>query len=683
MMNQTTINKSPITKVGVVGAGTMGSAIAQHFMMKGLDVTLIDQTDEYLSKGLTHIKQSLSEAKDRRIISAQQYEVMLSNLTTSIQKTQLANCELIVEAVFEDLSVKKNLFKALENIVSNKCILASNTSSFLVTEIAAGLQYPQRVIGVHYFYHAAKNKLIEVIPGEETAADITYQLLNFYNYFDKTPIQVKDTAGFAVNRFFVPWLNEAVRLLEEGFGSIKTIDRISRDVFGVGMGPFALMNATGVAIAMHAASGLAEKLGAFYQPANLLVHQVATGKDWDLDDDSILNSSQSHPQVITERMVAATLGVAAQMVSEGVVDATSADLGARSGLAWPMGPFELMNKLGIDPVKKMVTKLFNNWKMSLPGFPFNSDNQTNESHTIPLDWVTHQVYGETGFIQFNLPDRMNPLGEETMRQLNFCVDLLNQNSTINKIIFMGKGKAFIAGADIKFFVDSLEANDLNRIQSFTEFGQKVLNKISASSKTTYAYLNGLTLGGGFELALSCDYRIATPKTVIAFPETGIGIYPGLGGTQRTSRLVGVGMAKYLIATGQFVNAEKAYKYGLVDAIIEPFFDCLALANYHLEHSQAGKNSDHLEAAEFSDFDGSINDSLLTKEPYKTHQKTLSRKAPIALKMSMKLITEGAKLTLQQGLNLELVGLQTIFSTEDAKTGLLSILQRNKPEYIGR
>ena len=108
----------------------------------------------------------------------------------------------------------------------------------------------------------------------------------------------------------------------------------------------------------------------------------------------------------------------------------------------------------------------------------------------------------------------------------------------------------------KFFVDAIAADDLQRIQAFTEFGQKVLSKISASGKVTYAYLDGLALGGGLELALACDYRIGTRKSTLAFPETGIGIYPGLGGTQRTSRLIGVARAKYLVASGQFLNAKR-------------------------------------------------------------------------------------------------------------------------------
>jgi len=306
-----------------------------------------------------------------------------------------------------------------------------------------------------------------------------------------------------------------------------------------------------------------------------------------------------------------------------------------------------------------------------------------QADKLRLDWVTTEVFGDSGFIIFNLPDRMNPLGEEVMRQLDRCVDQLNARSDISKIFIHGKGKAFIAGADIKFFLDAMAAGDFERIQSFTEFGQQVLNKISASGKTTCAYLDGLALGGGLELALACDYRIGTRKSVLAFPETGIGIYPGLGGTQRASRLIGVARAKQLIASGQFINAQQAYAYGLVDTVVEPLFDWRELAGLSLDQSQAGCVEVTAQELEFAQFNGDLGHPLLTREENAKLAKALARKAPIALKTAMNLVDRGFAMDLQKGLQLELDGLKSIFATEDARTGLSSILSGKKPNYIGK
>jgi enoyl-CoA hydratase/3-hydroxyacyl-CoA dehydrogenase len=669
----------PITTVGVVGAGTMGSAIAQHFVMKGLSVILVDQKEEFLDRGVGYIRESLGEALQRGLIDQQAFDLILGRLQCTTEQAELAKADLVVEAIFENLEVKKGLFAELEKVVSADCILASNTSSFLISEIAADLHTPERVVGVHYFYHAAKNKLVELIPGEKSAPEIVSALENFYTYYDKTPILVKDAPGFAVNRFFVPWLNEAARLYEEGFGSISFIDKVACEVFGVGMGPFALMNATGVPIAMHAADGLASELHAFYAPAKILCQQVESGQDWNVEDTQLLNSGSDQAEVVTRRLVGATLGVAAQMVSEEVIDATSTDLGARAGLRWPIGPFELLEKMGAAKVKDMVESVFSTWDLTLPACLADS----SQAQSLQLNWVTTEVVGDAGIIIFDLPDRMNPLGEQVMSQLDCCVDELNARSDISKIFIHGKGKAFIAGADIKFFLDALDADDLPRIQTFTEFGQQVLNKISASDKTTYAYLDGLALGGGLELALACDYRIGTRKSVLAFPETGIGIYPGLGGTQRGSRLIGVARTKQLIASGQFINAKKAYALGLVDAVIDPVFDWRKLAELSLDKAQAGRVEETPEELEFAAFNGDFSHPLLAREGFEKQAKGISRKAPIAMRMAMDLIDQGSKLDLQDGLKLELDGLKAIFVTQDARTGLSSILSGQKPVYVGK
>ncbi len=653
-----------ITKVGVVGAGTMGAAIAQHFAMKGLTVCLIDQGAEALERGIAGVEASLGEAVQRRILDSEEAATVVARINPATEAKAMAECQLIVEAIFENLEAKQALFRELEDVVSEQCILASNTSSFQISDIARGLRHPERVVGVHYFYHAAKNKLVEVIPGSQTDPALVDQVVDFYAYRDKTPIRVADAPGFAVNRFFVPWLNEAVRLLEEGRGTITGIDRIARALFSVGMGPFALMNATGVPIARHAADGLAEKLGPFYAPAQRLIEQVDSGADWPLDGEE----GENDRDLIGDRLLAASLGIAAAMASEGVATATDTDLGVRAGLRWPKGPFEMINEMGVARFREKITPLFAAWKMSLP------DLAVTDSDRVTLDWVLDHSTGTSGYIEFNLPDRMNALGPEVMRQFSAAFDALDQEAGIETIFLCGRGKAFVAGADIKFFVDALGDDDFQRIYDFTAFGQQVLSRVAASTKRTVAYLDGLTLGGGLELALACDYRLGTERTQLAFPETGIGIYPGLGGTQRTPRLIGKGLAKQLIASGQFLNAAQALDYGLVDRIVERVTRIELLADCDPTRESPAKPPP---AEAFTDYDGVAFDG----DPKVA--KRLSHKAPVAMKMAMKLIDDGAQLPLQQAMALELERLDVIFATSDALTGLTSILDRSRPTYEGR
>jgi enoyl-CoA hydratase/3-hydroxyacyl-CoA dehydrogenase len=657
-----------IQRVAVIGAGTMGAAIAQHFLMKQLNVVVVDLSQHSLDKGQTNIKQSLQQAADRGIMSPEAKAAMLENLSCTTQYADLADRQFVVEAVFEDMKIKQRVFQSIEQHVSDHCLIASNTSSFSISELAEPLQIKGRFLGVHYFYHAAKNKLIELIPGAETQPDNIKLLNDFYYTIDKAPIVVADVYGFAVNRFFVPWLNEAVRLNEEGLGSIAFIDKVAEEIFNVGMGPFALMNATGVPIALHAQQTLFDHFGAMYTPAKALAEQVAKKEDWDLSDTS--SAADDYHQV-ANRLVGMTLGVAAQMVSENVTGITETDLGARLGLRWPIGPFELMNQRGITETKAIIQAVFDSHGHPLPSLLETVDSQKG----FQLEHVKAHTIGTTGLLEFNSPDSMNALNPSVCAALEKAFDELDADASLNKIILFGRGKAFVAGADIKFFLNNIKANNFDIIYNFARDGQRILNKIQQSGKQTIAFLDGITLGGGLELALACDNRIGSKRLSTAFPETGIGIYPGLGGTQRTARLLGKGMAKYLVATGATLNAEQALGCGLVDALAPP---CDVLEEIAaLSASPMTTAKPLAEAAAFEHFDGDISAPEVTD-----FNKVLSRKAPLALTTAMQLIDNGFELSLAEGLDLEVQGIRKMFASKDALIGLSSLTTGSRPSYTG-
>ncbi len=665
-------NPAKIERVAVVGAGTMGAAIAQHFLMKGLDVVLLDLRDENVAKGTAHIDESLEEAVKRRILSAEKKAGLMAALNGTTDYAALADRQLVVEAVFEDFTVKQTVFGQIEQQVDDQCLIASNTSSFSITELGAKLRNQARFIGIHYFYHAAKNKLVEIIPGKQSDTAQIDRLVNFYYAVDKAPIVVADVYGFAVNRFFVPWLIEATRLLEEGKGSVAFIDRVAVETFNVGMGPFALMNATGVPIAQHAAETLANAFGPMYAPTEVLKQQVAAGQDWNCSGDD----SQGDTDAVRDRLLGMTLGVAAQMISEGVASATDTDLGARLGLRWPAGPFELMNRQGVTRMAAVVKEVFAVWGQAMPA----SFEQALADGGFKVEHVRSHIVGKTGLIEFNRPDALNALNEGVVAQLAACFDALDGNPALDKIVLFGRGKAFVAGADIKFFVDNIHNNNVARTYDFTVDGQQLLTRIEQSTKTTIAFLDGLALGGGLELALACDRRIGTPRLTAAFPETGIGIYPGLGGTQRPTRLIGRGLTKFLVATGSFINAKQALAYGLIDAIVDKADSLDDIAALHADRMQADPST--IEENGFETFDGTVSDALFTSPLFAKYEKSLRQKAPLALKKAMELIDQGAELDLQQGLQLELDGLHTMFATQDALAGLSGIINRQKVTFVG-
>ena len=276
------------------------------------------------------------------------------------------------------------------------------------------------------------------------------------------------------------------------------------------------------------------------------------------------------------------------------------------------------------------------------------------------------------------PEDMNALNEEVMSQLDNRFSEAESHSEIDTIIITGSGKAFVAGADIKFFVKNMRSNTIGNIVAFTKYGQRVYDKIDRSSKKVVAILNGLTFGGGMELALCADILLAVPKTKIAFPETGIGIYPGLGGTQRTAKKIGKGLTKYLILTGQMLGAKQAQEIGLIDGIIQlpEAFDIISgekdiPLGTEIKLSEKWKAIDSLfrKNSYRSIISGTYTNGSLDTDNVVKLAKTMSFKAPIAMDFAEELIDEA------QGPSSELDKLVDIFRTKDALLGLTSIGRR--------
>ncbi|RLD28222.1 MAG: 3-hydroxyacyl-CoA dehydrogenase/enoyl-CoA hydratase family protein [Bacteroidetes bacterium] len=660
-----------IRTIGVVGAGTMGAAIAQKFAQEGFTVYLNDREQKYIDKGVAGIREVLEQGVKRRIFTQEKVEAIISNIKGTTRQEDLKVCDLIIEAIFEDFEIKSKLFKTLDKFVPADTILATNTSSFSITELAESVSRPERFVGLHYFYHAAKNRLVEIIRGDKTS-DETYKAMQVFSVqAGKDAITTKDTYGFAVNRFFVPWLNEACKMLDEGLATITEIDTICMKTFGIGMGPFALMNATGVPIALHAQKTL-ENFGPSYKVSELLKQQVATGNNWDISGMDKVEITSEKIKIINDRILGCTFFVCSQILAEKACTTVDLNRGAKIGLRWRKGPIDLMQKYGESEVKRIVNEFARLYSEQTP--------EGIEAKNWEMEYVTLEINGNRAIITMSRPENMNALNVEVMAQLDYKFSQVDARDDINTIILTGSGKAFVAGADIKFFVNNIKSNTIENIVAFTKYGQKVFEKIDASAKKVVVILNGLALGGGMELALCADVILAVPKSKIAFPETSIGIYPGLGGTQRTALRVGKGLAKYLVLTGQMLGAKLALEIGLIDGIIQPseMFDFISgekeiPIKTKTELSKKWKaieslfNKNSYKAIISGDYiNGTIDAENIDKLA-----NTMRVKAPIAMDFSEELIENA------QDPFSELEKLVAIFTTKDALLGLTSIGKRVK------
>ena len=677
---------SQIRKIGVIGAGNMGSGIVQKIAQEGIDVVMVDMKDEFVERGLGTIRKILQEGVERKIFSSEKAEEIISRIKGTTDTNAVADADLVIEAVFEDKGVKSELFKKLDKICSQKTILATNTSSFYVREFADQTDRPDRFIGLHYFYHPAKNRLLEVIPHDKTNRETLEKSLLAAKLHGKTAIVVKDAPGFAVNRFFVPFLNEAARLFEEGLADIPTIEEAAKRAFKIGMGPFQLMNVTGIPIAVHAATTLGNELGPFYSPCEILKAQKEKGVSWDIE--GAVDESKIQP--VIDRFYGVCLGVAAALVDEGVASIEDTDRGAKIGLRWVMGPFEIMNKIGIEKTcaaVEAVARKYPDFRM-----PDILIRQKAAGKPFEFTFVDLDVKDGIAFITLNRPEAMNALNEAVVAQLSARFTAAEQDPAVKAIVFQGAGKAFVAGADIRYFVNKIKAGRVSDIVDFTRKGHALLLKIETAPKPTIALLDGLSLGGGSELALACQAIVATPAGSLGFPETGIGIYPGLGGMLRLARHVGPELAKYYAFSGVTISAEDAHALGIVNRLVAPAEVDAAIKEL-VEKGKPDKYRRREFPAKFKPLAAmgsaaNVSNLLAGRPPEGVDQalaaktaKIVGYKAPLALKIVDEIIDQQIDKPMEEAVEIELGRLQEIFSTADALEGLTS-MGRKRPTYKG-
>lgn len=233
-----------INKVGVIGAGTMGQGIAQICAMAGLEVILYDLNEQSLKTAVAQIETNLNKGIDRGKVTVQQKDQSLSKISV-INELELLKCDLIIEAIVEDLEVKRKLFLKLEEINDQQTIFATNTSSIPITRIASVLKYPERFVGMHFFNPAHIMKLVEVISGASTNGEVASLIYELAIKLGKVPAMAQDAPGFIVNRVARNYYVEGLKILEEGVANVESIDRLL-EASGFKMGPFKLMDLIGV-----------------------------------------------------------------------------------------------------------------------------------------------------------------------------------------------------------------------------------------------------------------------------------------------------------------------------------------------------------------------------------------------------------------------------------------------------
>jgi len=373
-----------IYKAAVVGAGAMGSEIAQAISYAGVPVVFKDLNENLVQSGLKRIRQIYEGRVQKGKMTAEEVGTKIALIRPTTSYAEFKEVDLVIEAVFEEIEIKKTVFQELDRACPKSAILASNTSALSISQLGAGTTRPEKVIGMHFFYPAHVMKLVEIIPGLDTSEETVTDVTAFAETLRKLPIRVNECAGFLVNRLLMPYLNEAAYALQEGSAGLQEIDRAMVE-FGFPMGPFTLVDTLGLEVCHSVVKTLLEEYGERMKPAEIWEHLQRKGRygmkrgkgfytygekiEADEEMRSLLQAlSKKYPKqpFSAERMVFPMINEAALCLQEGISRASEIDLAMLTGIGFPQlkqGLLHFADQVGIDVILRQLEA----WSLQMGG----------------------------------------------------------------------------------------------------------------------------------------------------------------------------------------------------------------------------------------------------------------------------------------------------------------------------
>jgi enoyl-CoA hydratase/3-hydroxyacyl-CoA dehydrogenase len=664
-----------VSKAAVVGGGTMGGEIAQAIAAADIPVVVEDVEQKFVDAAVEKAR-AVTEGQLGRLVKKEKLtqeqadarlaEVMgLITGTTSYE--EFGDVDFVVEAVPEKMAIKRAVFAELDAATPGHAILASNTSSLSITEIGEATLRPDKVVGFHFFYPASVMPLVEVIMGDDTSPETATASYNFAQAIKKQPIVCGEVPGFVVNRILMATIGEIWRAQEEQGLSLKAIDEAIAAAQVAPMGPFFLTDLLGLDTVLHVAEHLHESYGETFYVHQGLKQLVADGKlgaksggegFFKEGEQTVPGDADPDAEELVALFTSRALIEACQLVEEGVCSVRDIDVGMMAGAGLDprrglLPPFWKADVEGLDKVLERMEQLEEKYgerfaspvtlrrlvaqgRLGLAAgqgfYPYPQPDEGEQADTVKLETRDGVAIAWLA----NAP--MNAVSPDVIRDLGTVWERVKDSGDVGAMVIASSVPiVFSAGADIKAFTQMDEAGGEELIHT----AHALLRDLGQARVATVAAVNALAFGGGCEVAMACDVRIAAESAVFGQPEVKLGIIPGFGGTQRLPRLVGPNKALEMNLVGDAISAEEALEYGLANRVVP----------------------DH-ELFETALMWG----------------RKLAAQAPVAVEQIKRVSHAG---DLDEGIEAEKRGFATAFGSEDAKEGISAFLGKRTPKWQGK
>ena len=586
-----------VFKAAVVGAGTMGGEIAQVIASAGIAVVLKDVRQEFVDLGLrkaeevtrTQLGVLVAKGKISEQQAGEQASQVLGRIAGTTSYDGFGDVDFVIEAVPERMEIKQAVLAELDGATPGHAILASNTSSLAISEMADATSRPDKVVGFHFFYPASFMRLVEIVEGADTSPETMQAATTFAQTIRKLPIACGEEPGFVVNRVLNSAISEVWRMQEEGGLSIKAIDDAIAASRVAPMGPFFLTDLLGLDTVLHVAEHLQECYGDSFHVHEGMRALVAagelgakTGKGFYEDNEPRTEgSSDFDVDELTQRFVLKAFVESCLLLEDGMATVRDIDLGMMAGAGLIPPPFARADQTGLDDLLATLETAAAAW------------GERYEPPQILRRLVAQRRLGAKtgqGFFAYARPDEAgyeqgeavrletrdgvaiawldrppaNSLTPQVIAEIARLWEHVDGDDALRVLVIASANPMlFCAGADIKTFTTL----DAQSGAALLEDAHGLLRRMERSSTLTIAAVNAVAYGGGCELAMACDVRIAAQSASFGQPEINLGIIPGFGGTQRLPRLVGTARALELNLTGEPISAAEAYEIGLVNRVV--------------------------------------------------------------------------------------------------------------------